>query len=444
MHEVLIRSSRLEPSSRTTIALTITKLSRYSSISRFLLQAARKYPVFNRVQISAVYFGAPNLPSIELDSKTADLIYNLFDGPQLRKLTSKFYGLSSCAIKDHIRQEATLAIPVHAEVQLLFYYERNFCNLPPRIVCSSKQACFLCDLFFKIHGRFTIPSAHGRLYEKWALPDAVKSIANANGDILTTLKRFASAIENALIRETQSTRTSYPNPHESIILQSAVCSQSNQSATSARSSLASQRHIQFEDSISASQNNIMLPISSPIPYAGETATESRIDALRSRSEASSAATIRAPSPSDALPEYVISPEENTSSHNLHISLEKGQPVWRKLSSPSHSMQVRTPRINLTISQDEIFSDLLSREPSHDLVAGGDHYWVILEYISERSVLQGKNVLSVNLLDVPKEREMTLDYGSADWPRELQVYNDDDVISIKCSPRKPVEELEHRM
>jgi hypothetical protein len=199
--------------------------------------------VICRVQISAVCSRASNLPATELDPMSADLIHSLLNGPKLRKLASKFHGSSLFAIKDHLRQEATLAIPMHAEVQLLFHYERNSCPLPPRIMYSSKQACFLCDLFFKIHGRFIVPSTHERLYEEWALPGAVKSIANADGDILTTLGSFASAIENALLREIQSSRKSYPDPYESIILHSAVCSQSNRSTTSARSLPASQRPV---------------------------------------------------------------------------------------------------------------------------------------------------------------------------------------------------------
>jgi len=142
--------------------------------------------VICRVQISAVCSRASNLPATKLDPISADLIHSLLNGPKLRKLATKFHESSLFAIKDHIRQEATLAIPMHAEVQLLFHYERNSCPLPPRIIYSSKQACFLCDLFFKILGRFVVPSTHERVYKKWVLPGAVKSIANADGDILTT------------------------------------------------------------------------------------------------------------------------------------------------------------------------------------------------------------------------------------------------------------------
>ncbi|KAL8967187.1 MAG: hypothetical protein Q9197_005570 [Variospora fuerteventurae] len=455
LHQVLTKSSRLDPSSRASITQKITKLSRYSSVSRFLLQAARKYPVFKRVRISAVCFRAPNLPATELDAMTANLIQGLLDKPKLWKLASKFDGSPSFAIENHIRQGATLPIPVHAEVQLLFYYEENTCSLPPRIMCSSKQACFLCDLFFKIHGRFTVPSTHGRLYEKWALPDAAKTIKNAA--ILKTLCTFVSAIENALLRETQSTRKFYPDPYESMILHSAVCSQSNQSKISARGSSASQRAPFYQDLISASKVDTTSRIDMPTPCTEKTApatvTESRIEARSSRSEASSTATaICAPLPSHALSEErVIPSEENTDPDNLHVSLKKGHPIWREISSSSHSFHARTPEIRLTISKDELLGHhhhhQRTRETSHDPVvaaaaaAGCGHYWVILEYLSDyggSSVAQGEeDVPLVNVLDLPTRDEMVLDYGTAtEWPRGLRVCGNDDVISITYSSRKP--------
>lgn len=205
-----------------------------------MLQAAQKYTVFSRVRISTVCIKAPNLPVIELDSMTINLIHSLLNDSKLERV-SKSYGASPIAIEDRIRQEATLAVPVHAEVQLLFYYEQNSCKVPLRIICSSKQACFLCNLFFKMHGRFIVPSTHGRIYEKWALPSEGDSTGNTNSDILTTIRDFVSAVEETLLREAQSTRRPYPDPNKSIILQSAVCSQSNQSTTSTRISVSQRR-----------------------------------------------------------------------------------------------------------------------------------------------------------------------------------------------------------
>lgn len=445
LHQALIALSQLVPGSRAGIVQTITKLGRYSTVSQFLLQAARKYPVFSRVQISPVYIKAPKLPATELDSMTIDLIHSLLNGSKLKR-ASKSHASSPIAIEDRIRHEATLTVPVHAEVQLLFHYERNSCKVPPRIICSSKQACFLCNLFFKVDGRFIIPSTHGRLYEKWALPGTGKSTGNADSNILTTIWNFVSAVEKALLREVQSTRRPYPDPYESIILQSAVCSQSNQSTTRTRKSV-SQRPIWPEDPISPPQNDAISRKDSLIPYAGKmanaTANKDKTESLRSRSERSSAAIIRDPSLSNELPRF-ISPEETISSTVSRLLLTKGQPVWRKMSSNFHAFEVRTPQIHLTISQDEPFCNLWSQDTSHELHADSGHYWIILEYRSERSVQQGETVPIVNLLDVPCERDITVEFGSAGWPRELRVYSKDDVISIIYSLRKPVEGLDYRI
>ena len=448
LHQVLAGLSTLERSSRASIVMTVTKLSRYSAVSRFLLQAARRYPIFRRVRISTACFRAPTLPAAEPDSVTAGLIHSLLDGPKLGKLTSKFRGSSPSAIRDHIRQEATSAIPVHAEVQLLFHYEQNSCSPLPRIICSSKQACFLCDLFFKIHGRFTVPSTHGRLYEKWALPDAVKNIGNADGNMLTILRRFVSAIDNALLREIQSSSKTYPDPHESMILHSAVCSQSNKSATSVRDSSASQKSTWNEGSISASNNHSRLQSRSPRLYVEKPAIANSIEsgdvAPRSPSEASFAAANRAPSSLKALTIDAISSEEILSSTSLHVFLAKGQLIWRQLSSISHSFEVRTPCIHLTLSQGGPSCDLWSRRTSDDLDTGSGHRWVIIEYLSDCSVQQGEDIPLVNLDDVPSEHEMTLDYGSAEGPRKLRVCSNDDIISITYSSRKPVERLEYKL
>lgn len=172
------------------------------------------------------------------------------------------------------------------------------------------------------------------------------------------------------------------------------------------------------------------------------AFKDRTESLRSHSERSSAGIVRDLCPRNELPEF-ISSEETISSTVSRLLLKKGQPVWRKMSSKPHSFEVRTPRIHLIISQDELFWNLWSQDTSHDLVAGSG-LWIILEYRLEHCVQQGETVPIVNLLDVPCEREMTVEFGSVEWPRELRMYSNGDVISIMYSLSRPVEGLEYRI
>ena len=58
---------------------------------------------------------------------------------------------------------------VHAEIQLLFFYELHPRYQRPKFICSRKNACYLCNLLFFLHGGFHVPRTHRRLYDKWTL-----------------------------------------------------------------------------------------------------------------------------------------------------------------------------------------------------------------------------------------------------------------------------------
>ncbi|KAF2844132.1 hypothetical protein T440DRAFT_559783 [Plenodomus tracheiphilus IPT5] len=59
---------------------------------------------------------------------------------------------------------------IHAEVQLVYYCELNPSQPPPRIIASSKDACYLCNAFISMHGKMHTSRTHGRLYPGWRLP----------------------------------------------------------------------------------------------------------------------------------------------------------------------------------------------------------------------------------------------------------------------------------
>ncbi|OBT56679.1 hypothetical protein VE04_03553, partial [Pseudogymnoascus sp. 24MN13] len=127
---LLLKDLKIDPTLKPYLLNTLGKISGYYSASSFLVRAARnkKCRVFQTIVVETFQIDVP--------------------------LSLK---------KDHIK--------VHAEIQLLFFYELHPHLRRPRIICSSKSACYLCNLFFSLHGVFHIHRSHGRLYEKWTLPD---------------------------------------------------------------------------------------------------------------------------------------------------------------------------------------------------------------------------------------------------------------------------------
>lgn len=60
---------------------------------------------------------------------------------------------------------------VHAEVQLILYYEQYPTEKPPRAIGCSKSACFLCDTLIQKLKKYYISYSHKRLYNQWTIKD---------------------------------------------------------------------------------------------------------------------------------------------------------------------------------------------------------------------------------------------------------------------------------
>jgi hypothetical protein len=104
---------------------------------------------------------------------------------------------------------------IDAKIQLIAYCKLQMPRLPPRVICSSKKACLLCNLFILTYGKIYTPGCHGRLYPGWRLPILPP--------LNTAKKCFNEALE-AHIRQSLSTlfsrqqQTTYPCPNESTLL----------------------------------------------------------------------------------------------------------------------------------------------------------------------------------------------------------------------------------
>ncbi|PKS05163.1 hypothetical protein jhhlp_008531, partial [Lomentospora prolificans] len=109
-------------------------------------------------KISRYYSLCDDLSRIALSPRYRALLKDL----RLEVLTAYPAIRPRCASKDCF---------VHAEVQVILYYEQHPPNYPPpRAIGGSKSACFLCDLLIQKVGKYRISYTHRRLYPQWTIP----------------------------------------------------------------------------------------------------------------------------------------------------------------------------------------------------------------------------------------------------------------------------------
>ncbi|PSS18458.1 hypothetical protein M430DRAFT_120981 [Amorphotheca resinae ATCC 22711] len=128
---------------------------------------------------------------------------------------------------------------VHAEIQLLFFYELHPDHPRPRIICSSKSACYLCNLFFHLHGGFHVPRTHGRLYKNWILPDWLNIPVERHQDLGIILNQLMATLGDKVRRGSKSKKRQYQHPNESVLLPAADWTSSAPSRSAITTSLAS-------------------------------------------------------------------------------------------------------------------------------------------------------------------------------------------------------------
>ncbi|KAF4207309.1 hypothetical protein CNMCM8927_003583 [Aspergillus lentulus] len=220
----LIPNRMLDPSAKSTVMNIIGKVSRYREAARLLCRTSRKLAIARKMRIVLVDLPQAAFPALPARAFSRDLSCTLsridraYGKPEslrriftLLKTTEQEATARFMAQRQRILEEGK----IHAEVQLIAYCELQMPRLPPRVICSSKKACLLCNLFILTYGKIYTPGSHGRLYPGWRLP-VLPSLNTAR-------KSFNEALE-AHIRQSLSTlfsrqqQTTYPCPNESTLL----------------------------------------------------------------------------------------------------------------------------------------------------------------------------------------------------------------------------------
>ena len=219
---VLQTSSSIDPTLKTFLPQAVSKLGRYYCITCDLVNAARssQYTLFRRISIEALEehvldtaFAADG--SIDFDEVLRRLNDLSPQRPHWQHLSGSL-PLARTKFQSRISNHLT-PWKVHAEIQLLFYYEHNPDIPHPRIICSSKSACYLCDLFIKLHGKFHIPRTHGRLYDRWILPEPPNDQSPTSEPTFLLIERFNLALEAKILQTLNSIRPPRRHPNESVL-----------------------------------------------------------------------------------------------------------------------------------------------------------------------------------------------------------------------------------
>ncbi|KAH8723033.1 hypothetical protein GQ44DRAFT_657616 [Phaeosphaeriaceae sp. PMI808] len=213
----------MAPSTRENLANIASKVARYREIARSLCRMTKKHPILRHMSVVLVNLPQSAYNRVAVEGYNPSLVSHLNDMStkkneiDLSRVTRSLNLSQTQADTQFVTQitKTLQGAKIHAEIQLLYYYELNSCKLPPRIITSSKDACFLCNNFILMHGKTHVSRTHGRLYPGWRLPN-IPNLVQLEQRFNVTLATQIKASITTLISRGQ--KTVYPDPNESTLL----------------------------------------------------------------------------------------------------------------------------------------------------------------------------------------------------------------------------------
>jgi len=465
-------SSRLESGVKKFLPEAVGKVGRYYSISYELVCAARnkEYSIFNSIAIETAPIRRPSQPSnVDKSFHPLTALQNVLrprtavESRALKPSLERSLGKPVQVILKEFRliiADYYQFVKVHAEIQLLFFYEQNPERLRPRVICSSKSACYLCDLFFKLHGRFYVPRTHGRLYHKWTLPDwriIVPEMRRLDFDVL--LKQFSDVLKIRTRAALESGPLRVNHPNESVLIMPSHWSSSTitQVIPSVSESVAALRPAPTQElpgmldsvtSIGPVSSEVPAPsgLTNSDPLLSEPPPQAELLINATCSPSTSAYTLHPPAqgpttPRDIPPPVTFTKPTTTSPHTPlnpspiatpkpYCELTKGEPTWHQIPYPNMSINIGTTRLHLHLSCD------ISPSPTPDMFTNpNSRCWVRVKWLQGNET-DNINTEAVNVEDLTYDTEMKFEHGAASTPTELHLKRGDDVVSIKYTFKRP--------
>ncbi|KAL1845423.1 hypothetical protein Plec18170_009779 [Paecilomyces lecythidis] len=164
------------------------KLGRYAVASRVFVQLAVEFPaLFNPMTVEAI--PAPDKTPFSRNEISLDLVLRRLIGNREEEYRSRLARVwAQTDVETYFREQFPTSLAVHAEMQLLGFYDHDPQKLPSfRFIGVSKKSCYLCDKFLAIHPKsFRVSACHQKLYVSWIPPHSADSRIYAGYRSLTT------------------------------------------------------------------------------------------------------------------------------------------------------------------------------------------------------------------------------------------------------------------
>ncbi|MCJ1249856.1 hypothetical protein MMC30_007082 [Trapelia coarctata] len=491
----------VEEETKLRVRVTIQKLGRYYEVCLFLTAAAKR-PMFRKVQIEALPLLCPSTRQPQgkdhqaslLNTLTRALPHSSSDTGALVQALETRSGQKFKTVEEIFQTMLKEKHPIHAEIQLLYFYELNHIPRRPRVIASSKSACFLCNLFIRMHGKFYTPRTHGVLYHHWSLP-GLETLAllseQQRGDVGQLMHLFSLDIENLVQSKINEKKTVRRHPNESVVFFAPAWSTSSLShrptpvnlveSGEALDSVQNDRvvdggchqppndvvvadtmqkqpivtqlsQVRTEPQVSVTTNE---PINIQTYAILKTSEESLFVIDKSRVFSSEGAEMSKP----AFPlsndkgrtslmgtNPLLTPPTPSSLHrNDHCTVDqdtsykaiaRGDTVDRELSASGPALCLSTKHLHVTLTTDEILQLILPTEapaPTGLYLPGPPcSVSVRVTYLSEQEDLCGN--IPIHVKDVRSDQTTLVSNGAAHSPNELYLSHKTDKIRIRYAIR----------
>ncbi|GKT68577.1 hypothetical protein ColTof4_01000 [Colletotrichum tofieldiae] len=183
----------------------IYKLGRYHAATKAMLKLAVKQPdLFTSIHVEPV--DAPEQEEFSLGTERTPLFTVLkrvtkADPKELKEKLGQTWFTDDP--ESRLRRACKMTLTVHAEMQLLSFYDHNP-HLTPRLLFmgTSKKACYLCNEFMSRHPlTIGVSASHQKLYPTW-MPAPCSSAVRKKHKVL--LWEFSRHLEQTTVRDLET------------------------------------------------------------------------------------------------------------------------------------------------------------------------------------------------------------------------------------------------